>query len=74
MLCTFLQAIKESKQLDLSPDFLMVRSRHDPTKWPLDADGEDPSLTTTVLHSNLHADVPEFIPGQKYTFPTQGMS
>ena len=54
------QGIEESDKLELSEDKLRVRGKNDPDKWPI----EDSPLTASTGHSVLHADVPEFIPGQ----------
>ena len=59
---TSTQALKESESLEMSAENLKVRGKEDPAKWPLQG-----SVGLTVF-SNLHADVPEFVPGKAYTF------
>ena len=64
----------ESKTLELSEDRLRIRSKVDPEKWPLE-DAIPLQVPQSTLHADvpefipgqLHADVPEFIPGQLYT-------
>lgn len=46
----------------MSADNLKVRGKVQPTKWPLQG---PVGMTVT---SNLHADVPEFVPGKAYAF------
>lgn len=53
-----------STTVEVSEDNLMMRCQDNPEKWPLDG----PSLDLSVS-STLHADVPEFVPGQAYTIP-----
>lgn len=48
--------------MEMSAENLKVRGKEDPAKWPLQG-----SVGLTVF-SNLHADVPEFVPGKAYTF------
>ncbi|KAK7496535.1 hypothetical protein BaRGS_00012187, partial [Batillaria attramentaria] len=54
-------ALKDSEEVELSGDFMSIRKRKDPELWPL-----EPSPGEKVLRYTLHADVPEFVPGQKY--------
>ncbi|XP_071078727.1 la-related protein 1B-like [Haliotis cracherodii] len=57
-----IQSLKDSETVELSEDLLRIRGLNDPEKWPI----EGPALVTT---SNLHADVPEFVPGQPFKLP-----
>ncbi|KAL5012494.1 hypothetical protein ScPMuIL_011045, partial [Solemya velum] len=56
-----INALKDSKVLTLSEDKLKVQAKVDPEKWPIVVPPLDLAVT-----SNLHADVPEFVPGQMY--------
>ncbi|XP_050415321.1 la-related protein 1B isoform X1 [Patella vulgata] len=56
-----LQAMRESEKVELYDDETRIRGTVDPKKWPIEG--------MTVIASNLHADVPEFVPGQAYQFP-----
>lgn len=55
------QSLKESDCLELTEGALKVRGKIDPTKWPMEAQPLGLSVSST-----LHADVPEFVPGQMY--------
>jgi la-related protein 1 len=66
-----LQSLKGSEVLELAEDSVKVRGKVNPVKWPI----EGPPIGIPVS-SNLHADVPEFVPGQAYKFQpvyTHGM-
>ncbi|KAL3879979.1 hypothetical protein ACJMK2_032252 [Sinanodonta woodiana] len=66
-----IQSLHDSTVLDLSKDQLKVRAKITPEKWPII---EQPSTLVSDIAriSNLHADVPEFVPGQLYNpHPTQ---
>lgn len=54
------QALRDSIDLELSEDLTRIRSRVDPEKWRI----ELPPIS--ALGSTLHADVPEFVPGQPF--------
>ncbi|XP_070197258.1 la-related protein 1B-like isoform X3 [Littorina saxatilis] len=65
-----IEAIKASKELENSPDLLRVRRLHNPEQWPLPPAEEGiPQVPPVAVHSSLRADVPVFIPGQRYTLP-----
>lgn len=76
-----LQSLTESDCLELSEDRLRVRGKVEPEKWPLeDSVPLNPVGTgTSQLHadvpefvpSGLHADVPEFVPGKLYSVLSQ---
>ena len=55
-----MQALRDSTVLELSEDLFRIRSRVHPDKWRIDL----PPIN--ALSSTLHADVPEFVPGQAY--------
>lgn len=56
-----IESLKESDCLELTEGALKVRGKIDPTKWPMEAQPLGLSVSST-----LHADVPEFVPGQMY--------
>ena len=58
-----IKSLKGSEVLELAEDSVKVRGKVNPVKWPI----EGPPIGIPVS-SNLHADVPEFVPGQAYKF------
>ncbi|XP_033742068.1 la-related protein 1B-like [Pecten maximus] len=60
-----IDSVSGSTAVEISEDFTKMRSGVDPEKWPLE--GQPLDLTVS---STLHADVPEFVPGQAYTGPS----
>lgn len=61
------ESLKDSEEVELSRDFMSIRKKKDPEVWPL-----EPSPGEKVLRYTLHADVPEFVPGQKYPMFSEG--
>ncbi|CAI9725419.1 Hypothetical predicted protein [Octopus vulgaris] len=57
-----IEALQDSDTVEYSVDLNAVRPKEGPSKWPVSAPVLPPK-------SNLHPDVPEFIPGQTYAFP-----
>lgn len=57
-----LEAVQNSNKIELSGDSAFLRPKENPTMWPV-------SLLYASSKSNLHPDVPEFIPGQAYSLP-----
>ncbi len=55
----------DSSVVEVSEDKLMIRCKNDPEKWSL--------ANLPVGSSTLNVDVPEFVPGQKYTAPAKGL-
>ncbi|OWF45150.1 la-related protein 1B-like [Mizuhopecten yessoensis] len=60
-----INSVADSTSVEISEDGTKVRCRQNPEKWPLEGQPLDLSLAST-----LHADVPEFVPGQAYTIPS----
>lgn len=58
-ICLSFQALKTSETVNMSEDFSKVQAKSEPEKWPL--------LGPPIITSNLHADVPEFVPGRPFT-------
>lgn len=57
-----MQALQDSEKVELSEDSAFVRPKENPTMWPV-------SVLLASTKSNLHPDVPEFVPGQAYSLP-----
>ncbi|GAB1607282.1 la-related protein 1B isoform X2 [Argonauta hians] len=57
-----IESLQDSDTVEYSNDLNSVRPKEGASRWP---------VTTPMLQpkSNLHPDVPEFIPGQTYSFP-----
>lgn len=56
------EALQDSEKVELSEDSAFVRPKENPTMWPV-------SVLLASTKSNLHPDVPEFVPGQAYSLP-----
>ncbi|RWS30142.1 La-related protein-like protein [Leptotrombidium deliense] len=80
-----IESLQESTAVDLSEDRTKVRAKVDPTKWPIidtrfqaSADDKresangDSNANASDTSSNLHPDVPDFIPGQPYGYGYDG--
>ena len=73
------QSLAESDCVELSEDRLRVRGKVEPEKWPLEDSVPLNPVAGTQLHadvpefvpSGLHVDVPEFVPGKMYSGPSQ---
>ncbi|XP_076446091.1 la-related protein 1B-like isoform X5 [Babylonia areolata] len=69
------EAIKKSKDLEISEDEEKVRSRHNPGRWPVKAEADDLIAMSQQVHNSvLRADVPVFVPGQRYVIPVSSDS
>lgn len=55
-----IESIKDSSDVEVSEDGIKVRTKHEPEKWPI--------LDNPVLHAN----VPDFVPGQPYGYGYEG--
>lgn len=59
-----LQSVVDSNIVEVSEDKTLVRCKSEPDKWPL--------VNFPIGSSTLNAEVPEFVPGQKYAAPAKG--
>ncbi len=50
--------------VEVAEDHTKMRSKVNPTQWPLDSQ-------SVMAFSNLKVDVPEFVPGQKFQYVPQ---
>ncbi|XP_014680787.1 PREDICTED: la-related protein 1B-like [Priapulus caudatus] len=57
-----IEALKDSTEVEVNTDATKVRSKENPCRWPI---AGPPVHHTTELHPN----VPEFVPGKPYTVP-----
>lgn len=58
-----LQSVVDSNIVEVSEDKTLVRCKSEPDKWPL--------VNFPIGSSTLNAEVPEFVPGQKYAAPAK---
>ncbi|RWS26161.1 hypothetical protein B4U80_08458 [Leptotrombidium deliense] len=81
------EALESSTEVDLSEDRSKVRTKNDPQKWPIFAmrfplsanetgdsvkAGDSGNANGSGASSDLHPDVPDFIPGQPYGYGYDG--
>ncbi|RWS10778.1 la-related protein 1-like protein [Dinothrombium tinctorium] len=82
-----IDALKSSSEVELSECNLKVRKKHEPKKWPIfDTriqmstsekgasvnSGDSATAIDSGASSELHPDVPDFIPGQPYGYSYDG--